>query len=76
MFFGERKIFNKVCEILFEIIFELHEELKDILPDLHSYRTKRVIAYLSERILSVMFDNHKYFLGINNIEELFVKTVK
>jgi len=74
MFFGHRTVFNKVCEILFEIIFELYNGVKYSLPYIQTQGElaankpqTRMLAFLSERILTMMFVNKEYYFGNMNI---------
>ena len=73
MFFAQRDVFNLTCSRLFDIITELYEGSKYILPyvqkDMH-YKgpdDMRLLSYLSERILNVMYANHRYFFGKTEI---------
>ncbi len=71
MFFADRELFNKVCSVLFEIVFELYDGVKYALPFIQydnpaKVRETRMIAFLSERILTLMYLNPKYYFG--NIE--------
>lgn len=73
-FFAHRTLFNKTCEILFEIIFELYRGSKYLLEftqfGLHTGRNpndKRLLAFLAERILNIMYINSKYYYGNINI---------
>jgi len=69
-FFAHRTIFNKVCTIFMEIIFELYHGSKYLLDfvqyNLHFERNpndKRLLAFLGERILNIIYFNCNYFLG-------------
>lgn len=69
-FFAHRSLFNKTTEILFEIVFELYRGSKYLLEfvqfGLHTGRSpndKRLLAFLAERILNIIYFNSKYFLG-------------
>jgi len=63
MFFGHRKIFDKTCEILFEMMFELYEGSKYTLPYIQMPGQTRLLAFLSERILNIMYMNSEYYYG-------------
>lgn len=63
MFFAEREVFNKLCETLFEITFELYEGTKYCLPFIQPPDQTRMIAYLAERILNIIYGNIDYYLG-------------
>lgn len=73
-FFAHKSLFDKTCEILFDIIFELYRGSKYLLEftqfGLHTGRDpndKRLLAFLAERILNIIYYNSKYFLGNINI---------
>lgn len=55
MFFGHRRVFNQVCEKLFAIIFELYEGTKYALPYIQHETQSRMLAFLAERILTLMY---------------------
>jgi len=63
MFFGHRKVFDKTCEILFSMIFELYEGSKYALPHIQVSGQTRLLAFLSERILNIMYLNSEYYYG-------------
>lgn len=82
MFFGHRKIFDDICKILFEIIFELYQGTKYTLnfiqTNIHSGRNsneRRLLAFLAERILNVIYFNSKYFLGDTDIQPIEYRTI-
>lgn len=70
-FFAHRKIFDKVCYILFEIIFELYNGSKYLIEHiqnnmhLKNSNDKRLLAFLSERILNIIYHNIDHFIGKN-----------
>lgn len=70
MFFGHRDIFNKLCEVLFSIILEIYEGSKYALNDT-GYQS-RSLAFLSERILNVIYFYSTYFFG----EKVKIKPVE
>lgn len=81
-FFAHRNLFNKTCEILFEIIFELYRGSKYLLEyvqkDIHAGRhitDKRLLAFLAERILNIMYINNRYYFGNINIVSLKYYTI-
>jgi hypothetical protein len=63
MFFGHRKVFDKTCEILFEMILELYEGTKYSLPYIQANNQTRLLAFLSERILNIIYLNSEYYYG-------------
>lgn len=65
MFFAERKLFDKLCEVLFEIIFEIYNGTKYALPFIQPPGQHRMIAFLAERILNVIYHHTEYYLGKN-----------
>lgn len=66
MFFAENKIFNRVCDTLFSIVFELFEGSKYTLDFVQKESQKRMLAYLAERILTVLYIHKDYYFG--NVE--------
>ena len=67
MFFAGRAMFDRVCEILFETIFELLAGTRYCLPyvqiDPAGKQHTRMLAYLAERILTLIYHDHRHFLG-------------
>lgn len=63
LFFADRKLFNIVCDRLFEIIFELYNGTKYALPFIQPPEQYRMIAFLAERILNIMYHNPEYYFG-------------
>lgn len=67
MFFAHRTVFDRVCEILFDIILELHDGVKYMLPCLPPGPDGRVharmLAFIAERCLTLIYHNARYFLG-------------
>jgi hypothetical protein len=68
-FFSHNSIFNNLCEIIFNILFELYEgskyTIEHIQENMHRQRPndKRLLAFLNERILNIVYHNIQYFLG-------------
>lgn len=88
MFFCDRALFNKICEILFENIFELYEGTKYCLPFIQNETMRderqrtglitqtRLIAFLAERILTIMYFGKNYYFGPNiELEEVRFRMV-
>lgn len=72
MFFAHKKIFDKTCEILFEILFEIYSGIKYSLPFIvldTKYKSSptRMIAFLAERILTMIYKNSNYYYGNINV---------
>lgn len=63
LFFAERKLFDTVCERLFEIIFEIYEGTKYALPFIQPPNQFRMVAFLAERILNIMYHNGEHYFG-------------
>jgi hypothetical protein len=70
MFFAHRPLFNKLCEILFEIIFELYEGSKYALPWIQPNGQTRMLAFLAERMLNMIYLHKEYFLGNVQIQSI------
>lgn len=58
MFISERKIFDKICSILFDTLFEFFKKYQEqeILGQ------ERILDFLSERILHIIYKKIDYFL--------------
>lgn len=69
MFFADRELFNRVCDKLFPVVFALFDKIKYVLPSAPANQT-RTIAFLAERILTVMFANKEYYFGNVKLKEL------
>lgn len=63
MFFAHNELFNKVCDTLFAIIFELYEGCKYALDFIQKEKQTRMLAYLSERILTLLYIEKEYYFG-------------
>lgn len=70
MFFAHRKVFDKICEILFEIIKELYEGSRYTLSWIQPDGQTRLLAFLAERILNIIYRYNNYFLGDVKIEPI------
>lgn len=70
MFFAHNKIFDKVCETLFEMVFELYEGCKYTLDFIQKENQTRMLAFLAERILTILYLNKKYYFGNIEIESV------
>jgi hypothetical protein len=72
-FFSHRILFDKICNLIFDILFELYEgskyTIEHIQHDMHKNKPndKRLLAFLMERILNIIYHNVSYLLG-NNIK--------
>jgi len=75
MFFTHRDVFNKVCEVLFEILFELYNGTRYLLPYVQPSDQTRMLAFLSERLLSIMYTHHNYFFGTSEVVPVMWKRV-
>lgn len=70
-FFAHRDIFDRLCGVLFDIIFELYNGCKYIIEHIQygmhrkNALDMRMLAFLSERILNIIYLNVSHFLGKN-----------
>lgn len=62
MFFAARPLFDQVCERLFAIILPLYRSVSHVLPTAPANQT-RTLAFLAERILTLMFVNSEHYFG-------------
>jgi len=72
MFIAEQKLFNKICELLFDILFTFYNTYKNFIDLLIKYEQKqRILDFLGERILHILFTNKLYYFGDSvNIQTL------
>lgn len=68
MFFAHRTLFDKMCQVLFDTIFELYNGSKYSLPYIQPEGQTRMIAFLAERICTLIYMYHIHFFGKTNIE--------
>lgn len=69
MFIAGREVFDRICQKLFDIVFALYKSIAHLLPGAPANQT-RTIAFLAERILTVMFVNPQYYFGNVKIQEV------
>jgi hypothetical protein len=77
MLFCHKDLFDKVCTVLFEILFDIYDQnMVDYIEE--TVKTdpyqKRLPAFLTERLLSILYVNKKYFFG-QDIETKVVEMV-
>jgi hypothetical protein len=67
MFFGHRRWFDRICSILFDVVLELRQGVRYSLPyiqvDPVGKNQTRMLAFLAERILNIIYFHHRHFLG-------------
>jgi len=63
MFWGHRKNFDKMCQVLFDILFEVYEGIKYVIPYIQPPNQTRLMAFLAERICTLIYINKDYYLG-------------
>lgn len=70
-FFAHRNIFDKLCSLIFDILFELYEgskyTIEHIQFDMHKNKPgdKRLLAFLMERVLNIIYHNIAYLIDRN-----------
>jgi hypothetical protein len=63
MFITSKKINNKICEILFDILFKFHECYQYMFKSIELYTGQhRIIDFLAERILHIIYKNIDHFI--------------
>lgn len=77
MFFCNRSLFDRLCALMFEMLFEIYEGSKYALPyiDHGRYQSSRLIAFLSERLMTVIVNNSQHFLGPIDIVPVDVRVI-
>lgn len=65
MFFCHRSLYDKFCSVLFEILFDLYKISFEEICHLHDFHpeSRRTLAFLSERIYTVLMINSKKYFG-------------
>lgn len=77
-FFASRSLFKKLCSVLFDIVFELLDGSRYLIEHIQygmhrkNSTDQRMIAFLAERVLNIIYLNRSHFLG----NEVRVKPVK
>jgi hypothetical protein len=63
MFIANKKIYDKICELLFDTLFKLHEHFS-YLFEAYEKKTgqKRILDFLAERILHIIYTNIDHFI--------------
>lgn len=70
MFIANKKVFDKICDILFEIVIETYYDIKYKLINYSDhFGENRQIDFISERIIHLIVNNLDYYMpGIEIIE--------
>lgn len=71
MFFAHRKLFNRMCEVLFPIVLEHLEGTRYALPFIQPKDETRMVAFVAERLCTLIYMHKDYYLGKNvNIQPI------
>jgi hypothetical protein len=71
MFLSERNTFNKLCDILFDILFQIYDNYNHKFEEYVSYSGQtRILDFLSERILHIIYTNKDHFFSNIDIETI------
>lgn len=65
MFFAHRKIFDRMCEVLFPIVLEHLEGTRYVLPFIQPKDETRMVAFVAERLCTLIYMHKDYYLGKN-----------
>lgn len=70
MFIANKKVFNKVCELLFDTLFKLYDHFSHLF-EAHEKKIgqKRLLDFLAERILHIIYTNIDHFIPGIKIRE-------
>lgn len=64
MFVANKELFDKTCEILFEILDLYYSNFEYLFDSIEKrYNQNRILDFLAERILNVVYLNSEYFYG-------------
>lgn len=70
MFISNKKIFDKVCEILFDITLNFYNEYKHVIISMTDHWNQiRQLDFLSERILNSIYHNIEFYIPKVHIVE-------
>ncbi len=70
MFIASKKIYNKICEILFNTLFELYNHFSYLFEAFEKQTgQKRILDFLSERILHIIYKNIDHFIPGSKVYE-------
>lgn len=75
MFFCHRELFDKLCEILFTMLFEMYNGLKYALPYIQPNNQTRMLAFLSERMLTLIFNNINYYFKDAKVQPVCMRVI-
>ena len=62
MFFCHKVVYNRICEILFGTLFPVFSQSIEQIGEM-DYFQRRMVAYLSERIITAIMLDPKYYFG-------------
>lgn len=70
MFIAHRDVFAKVCNLLFSVLFDYYNMYHNLIPAIEKqYGQKRILDFLSERILHIIYTNASTLLpGVEVIQ--------
>lgn len=73
MFISERKTFDKICNILFDVLLEYYFLYKPHFKKIEEERNQnRILDFLGERVLHIIYTNKDYFIPNIDIETIQV----
>jgi hypothetical protein len=73
MFITSKKINNKICEILFDILFKFYDHYMYLFQTIQSHTgQKRILDFLTERILHIIYKNIDQFIPGTKVHEVSV----
>jgi hypothetical protein len=71
MFISSNKIKNKICEILFNVLFKFYDHYFYLFQTIETHTgQKRILDFLAERILHIIYKNIEYFIPGTKVHEV------
>lgn len=70
MFIASKRVYDKICEILFDTLFKIHNYFSYLFDSFEKQTgQKRILDFLAERILHIIYNNIEYFVPDTKIYE-------
>ena len=71
MFIASNKIKNKICSILFDVLLKFYDQYLHLISALETNnKQNRILDFLAERILHIIYTNIEYFIPGTKVYEI------